>query len=90
MDDYTKSVEKYLQNEEFRQEWERTELEFQIQDMLIKARNETNLTQAELAAISGVRQSNISRIESGSVIPSLVTLMKLAKAMGKTLKVSMP
>ena len=63
--------------------------DFQIQAALMKARIDSDMTQAELAKKSGVRQSNISRIESGAVIPRLDTLEKLAQAMGKKLKITM-
>lgn len=89
MDDLTRSIDKYMQEPEFKQEWENSELEYQIQDMLIKARTGMNLTQSELAQISGIRQSNISRIENGSVVPSINTLKLLAKAMGKHLIIAL-
>ena len=65
------------------------ELEYQVQAELIRARLECNMTQAELAEKSGIRQSNISRIENGNAIPRLDTLKARASAMGKSLKISM-
>ena len=47
------------------------------------------MTQEQLAEKSGIRQSNISRIENGNAIPRLDTLQALAVAMGKNLKISM-
>jgi len=88
MDDYRKSLERYMKDPEFREEWENLSLEYQIKAELIKARNEASMTQAELADKSGVRQSNISRIENGSVLPKLDTLEALARAMGKKIKIS--
>lgn len=41
-----------------------------------------NLTQDELAALSGLPQSHISRLESGKHSPSWITLEKLAQALG--------
>lgn len=87
--DFQIGLEKDLQNPEFKKEWDALELEFQIQAALMKARIDADMTQAELAKKSGVRQSNISRIESGAVIPRLETLEKLAQAMGKKLKITM-
>ena len=55
--------------------------------MILKARNEKNLTQAELAARTGIRQSNISRIEKGQVVPSIYTLCKIARGLGKQLEI---
>ena len=89
MSDYRKSLEKNMKDPEFKKEWDDLELEYQVQAELIRARLECNMTQAELAEKSGIRQSNISRIENGNVIPRLDTLKALAVAMGKNLKISM-
>ena len=89
MSDFRKSLEKNMKDPEFKNEWDNLELEYQVQAELIKARLECNMTQAELAKKSGIRQSNISRIENGNAIPRLDTLEALAMAMGKSLKISM-
>jgi predicted transcriptional regulator len=89
MSDYRKSLEKNMKDPEFKKEWDDLELEYQVQAELIRARLECNMTQAELAEKSGIRQSNISRIENGNAIPRLDTLKALAVAMGKNLKISM-
>jgi len=88
MSDYRKSLEKNMKDPEFRKEWDALELEYQVQAELIRARTETRMTQAELAEKSGIRQSNISRIENGNALPRLDTLEALAHAMGKQLKIS--
>lgn len=88
MSDFRKSLEENLKNPEFKAEWDDLELEYQVQAALIQARIDANLTQAQLSEKSGVRQSNISRIESGSVVPRLDTLAVLARAMGKRLRIS--
>jgi len=52
-------------------------------DSLIKAwREYFKLTQAELAAKAGMKQSALARLESNSVSPRKTTLAKLAEAMG--------
>jgi transcriptional regulator with XRE-family HTH domain len=51
-------------------------------DFVRQARQARGLTQAELAKISGVRQSNVSAIESGRRIPSADTLNRLLVACG--------
>ena len=50
-----------------------------------EARENAGLTQKELAAITGLTQSNISNIEKGNNIPTLATLNKIANATGKRL-----
>jgi DNA-binding XRE family transcriptional regulator len=89
MSDFRKSLEKNLKDPEFKAEWDALELEYQIQAELIRARIESRMTQAELSKKSGIRQSNISRIENGNALPKLDTLQALATAMGKKLKISM-
>lgn len=77
-----------LQNKEFREEYEKTRPEFEILHSLVAARISQNLTQKELAELSGIRQSNISRIENGTVSPTVATLIALAQGMGKKLVIS--
>jgi len=89
MNDVDLLLKEELKNPEFKKAWDATELEDQIKRMMIEARLEKNMTQKQLAAISGVRQSNISRIESGACTPTLSTLNDLAAALGKKLKISM-
>lgn len=69
MSDFRKYLEKQLQNEEFRVAHEATCAEFEVVGALIAASIESNLSQKELAELSGVRQSNISRIENGNCVP---------------------
>ena len=80
---YRKSLQKHMEDPEFKNEWDDLEIEYQVQAELIRARLESNMTQAELAQKSGIRQSNISRIENGNAFPRLDTLKVLAHAMGK-------
>ena len=88
MSDLQKYKKKQLQNPEFKAEYERTRPEFEIMHALVNARVSQNLTQKELAEKSGVRQSNISRIENGTCSPTIATLEALAAGMGKKLIVS--
>ena len=73
---------------EFKAEYERTRPEFEIMRALVDARISQHMTQKELAEKSGVRQSNISRIENGTCSPTIATLEALANGMGKKLIVS--
>ena len=49
--------------------------------MVRKRRIQKNLTQQQLAELSGITQAHISRIESMRYNPSSVTICKLAKAL---------
>lgn len=53
---------------------------------VIALRQKRGLTQKQLAELSGVAQSEISRIERGSIRPTEPTLVKLADAMGADLR----
>ena len=54
---------------------------------MIEARREKKLSQSQLEELSGVKQSAIARLESGSQMPSLSTLVKLLTPLGKKLAV---
>ena len=88
MSDLQKYVEKQMEDPEFRAEHEATRAEFEVTRVLIEARVFMNMTQKELAARSGIRQSNISRIENGTCSPTIATLQSLAKGLGKELSVN--
>ena len=85
MDDLDRYLQKQLQDPEFAAEYERTRPEFEVMRAIIGARIESNMTQKELAEKSGIRQSNISRIENGTSSPTVDTLQRLAAGMGKKL-----
>lgn len=63
------------------------EPEFQAILALYETRIDMHMTQKELSQKSGVRQSNISRIERGTCSPTIRTLSELAYAMGKKLEI---
>ena len=47
------------------------------------------MSQKELAAVTGIDQSDISKIERGTANPSVNTLARIAKALGCSLLISM-
>ena len=54
---------------------------------IIKARKEKGLSQRELEQLSGVKQPIIARMENGTSVPNLSTILKLLAPLGKTLAV---
>ena len=88
MDDLQKLKNELLQDENFREEYEKLRPEYEVMRALINARINSNMTQKELSAKSGVRQSNISRIENGTCSPTISTLQALAKGLGKKLVIT--
>lgn len=63
------------------------EPEYQAILALFETRTDLGITQEELSKRSGIRQSNISRIERGTCSPTIHTLSTLAYAMGKKLEI---
>ena len=80
------TIAKKMEDPAFREEWEALEPEFQIVRAIIEGREETGLTQAQLAQATGINQANISRLENGTGNPSLQILKRLAAGMGMKLK----
>ena len=65
------------------------EEEFAFLDEVLKARTESGLSQAEVAARVGTTQSAIARLESSTPkhSPSIATLRRYARALGYKLEV---
>jgi len=87
MSDFKKHLKEQLKNPEFAAEWERQRPEREYIKAIIGARIEKNLTQKELAEKTGIKQSNISRIENGNCSPTIATLQQIADGVGKTLHI---
>ena len=86
MCDLQKRKKEALKDPEALAEYEAFKPEMEVR-ALIGARIEQNLTQEQLARRSGIRQSNISRIENGTCSPTISTLQQLASGMGKKLHI---
>ena len=52
------------------------------------ARAQSGLSQTQLAALTGIDQSDLSKIERGVSNPSVLTLERIAKALGGNLQIS--
>jgi predicted transcriptional regulator len=75
-------IAEQMKNPEFRKAWEDLEPEFQILKAMIKAREKTGISQAELARRVGTKQSVISRLERGAFSKAtLETIKKVADAL---------
>lgn len=80
--------EKWMEDPEYRKEYEALEDEFQIAEALIAARIQAGLTQAQVAKRMNTKQSVIARMEGGRANPSTQTLQKFAAATGTHLHIS--
>ena len=88
MDDFTRYLNRKLDDPEFKKEWDALETEYQIMHEMMKARIEAGMTQKELSEKTGINQSNLSRIERGTGNPSIATLERIAAALGKKVSIS--
>lgn len=82
-------INKLLEKESFRKEYEKQELTFDIAKQVIHLRISKNKTQEELAKLVKTKQPSIARIESGNSLPSFKMLEKISKALGGKLVVSL-
>lgn len=71
-----------LKNPKVKVEYDRLGPEYELAETIIKARADAGLTQEQLAARMGTSQAHIARLESGRVLPSARTWMRLAEATG--------
>ncbi len=61
--------------------------EFSLASQLIRSRKERELSQRQLAKLSGVPQSEISRIETGAGNPTYATVAALLGPLGKRVQI---
>lgn len=85
MSDFRKYLDQQLEDPAFAAEYEAMRPEYEAIRAVIAARLESHMTQKELAEKTGIRQSNISRIESGASSPTVDTLARIAAGLGKKL-----
>lgn len=83
---FRETLNEQLRDPAFQAEWETLEPERQIIRAIIEGRERCDLTQQQLAEITGIQQADISRLENGTGNPSLRTLKRLAAGMGMQLK----
>jgi predicted transcriptional regulator len=87
-------VAKWMENPEFKAEYDRIEREeMPMLDMLLNARKEVGMTQAQIAEKMGTQAPAVARLEralaTGNMSPSIATLQKYAAALGKRLEIRM-
>ena len=78
-----------MKDEEFKSEYEKLKPRYDLIAQIIDTRNQLNITQEELAQRVGTQKSNISRFESGSYNPSLDFVTKIARSLGKEIRISL-
>ena len=85
---WEEAEKKMLEDPEVRAAYDELGPEYEVARQLIRARLESGMSQKELAAKIGTRQSNISRMEGGQQNVSIGMLKKVAKGLGKSVHVT--
>ncbi len=88
MSDFRRHLEESLKDSEFAQEWIEQSAERAVMRQIVEARIEQGLTQQELAERCNMKASNLCRLENGNGNPSVATLEKIARGLGRELKIS--
>lgn len=76
-----------MKDTEFVKEYESIQPEMDVIRAIVEARTSQNLTQKELAELTGINQADISKLENGTRNPSVNLLKRLADGMGMVLKI---
>lgn len=76
-----------LKDPAFKQEWKASATQYKLIKTIISKRLKLNITQEQLARKAGLKQPSLARIESGSVMPSIKTLHRIASALGTKLEI---
>ena len=87
MSEFKEFLNEQLKNEEFKKEWDEIQPEMDIIRAIVDARTSQNLTQKQLAELTGIHQSDISKLENGTRNPTINLLKRLAEGMGRVLKI---
>ena len=78
-----------LQDPDFAAAYAEADADYSVLQAMITARAAAGLTQEALAERMGTTQSAVARLEGGRVSPTVETLRRYAKAVGKRLRVEM-
>ena len=81
-------VEEKRQDPDFDREYRKIEQEYKLIDRIVSERKKRNITQKKLAAMTGISQQSISRLEREKHMPKIDTLMKLLDGLGLELTVA--
>ena len=81
--------QRLMKDADFKKEYEKLETEYKVASELIRLRLSCGLTQAELAKALNTQQASIARMESGSYLPSLSMIKRIADALNADLEIKL-
>jgi transcriptional regulator with XRE-family HTH domain len=79
--------ESILSNPEVRAEYEALRSEFKCSRAVLEMRESLGLTQRQFADLTGIKQAQLARLESGKQMPRIDTLANLAERLGLAVEV---
>ncbi|MGL5964033.1 MAG: helix-turn-helix domain-containing protein [Fusobacteriaceae bacterium] len=77
-----------LKDPEIKNEYDKLSPEYEIISSLIRARKDLGISQADLAKTIGTDQARISRLEKGTLNPTIDFLKRIAEGLGQELHIS--
>ena len=81
-------IEKQRQNNpEFKKAWDESRAKYKLIGEMISLRKQENITQKELASLTGNKQQVISRIERKESIPTIIAFSHILDALGYELRI---
>ena len=78
-----------MRDDAFRAEYDKLSTEHKVAAELIKLRLSRGMTQADLAKAVNTQQASIARMESGSSLPSLTMIKKIADALDADIEIQL-
>ena len=87
MSDLSVFLSEQMNDPEFVQEYNAVQPEMDAIRSMIEARKSLNLTQKQLAELTGIDQGDISKLENGLRNPTIQLLKRIANSMNMTLKI---
>jgi len=85
--DINSTLEIERKDKDFDREYRRIKKEYALVEQLVQARKEKNITQKELAEVTGISQQAISRIEKEKHIPKMDTFSRVLDGLGLELAI---
>ena len=70
-------------------EQEQTRIKEEVARQYIACRKQKKMTQADVAAVAGMKRPNITRFETGDYNPTIDMLVKVAECMGMTVEIKL-
>lgn len=88
MSDYT-IVSEELEQFMLVVEKEQNRIKEDVARQYIACRKQKKMTQADVAAVAGMKRPNITRFETGDYNPTIEMLVKVAECMGMTVEIKL-